>query len=820
MIIKFSLKILHKEKEKLFLPFSSILLTSCVVVLSYFLISSTSVYLSKRDKEFIGGDVSIESSKNFDINTYFPESEIKNLSSQINFQGLISRNDNATGVNFTFVDKNFPLYGNLVLKSGVYDYPNDNDIYVDENLEQSLNLKIGDNLKFNDRIFLVKGIVTQNPESLLSGFSFSPKVILAQEAITYSQIDLELFKKEYRTKAIVKNELTKDAKNSLRELARKNGARANFEGGGESGVQFALELVKNFLLVVILVIIILALVNIYSSVSFLAERLRRSFAILMSLGSRTRDIYKILIFVNSFVILAAILFGTILACVLNSWIISIVKNNFQINLRHDFDLTQTILIFLLIYATSLIATLPVMNKLKSLSPKELLINAKNKESNIYRNIFKDILLGIFPVTLISIYFLDSFFYGILIVGLIIITYALVMLFYSYIIGALYKIRAVFPFVIKLLITQKKFDGFLGLVTFVSLFVALAAVFNLSLLRTAIDQYLREDLRENIPSVYVLDLQKSQIENFKNLYPDSTLFPNVRSRLISIDGLDIQKELEKEKPKLDREFGREFNLTYRNNLIGGEEVVEGNFEKIKKGEVSLEQDFAKRLGAKLGSIIIVNIQGISLETKVTSIRKVDTRSGLPFFFLVFSPEDLKQYPNTSFGYLNIPSGDIGDVSKKLASDFPNVSLIDTGKISRIAEDVIGLLLVIILIITIPPIVLSTLLIINIIIIMSKDRKRDGARLVALGKTKKYLRNFFIFESIITLLLSSLAAYVFALLVANFLVIKFIEIKKMVYFDLVSFYIFISLLCAILIVSFFVWAKGTGSIRDNLNYEDNN
>lgn len=820
MILRFSLKILQKEKSKLFLPFSSILLTSCVVVLSYFLISSTSSYLSARDKEFIGGDVAIESSKDFDLSSYFKQDELGKVTSQIIFQGLISSHNSAAGVNFTFVDKNFPLYGKIALETGEYAYPEKNEIYIDENLKQSLDLEIGHELRFNDREFFVKGIVTENPESLLGGFSFSPKVILSQEAIAYSQIDLNLFRKEFKEKAILRSDFNKEQKANLRDLARKEGARVNFEGGGESGLQFGLEIVKDFLIVVILVIIILALVNIYSSVSFLAERLRRSFAILMSLGLNVNSVYRILLLVNSFVILSGIVLGSLMAYVLNFWIDDIVRRNFQINLMQGLDFKQILAIVLLIYITSIFATLPVINKLRSLSPRELLINSKNKDGNLYKTIFKDILLGLFPVTLISIYFLDSFLYGIIVVGAIILTYGLVMILYSYFIKGAYSLRVAFPFFLRLIISQKKFDGFLGLVTFASLFVALTAVFNLSILRTAIDQYLRGDLRKNIPSVYVLDLQKSQIEKFKSIFPGSVLFPNVRSRLVSVDGLDIQKELEKEKPKLDREFSREFNLTFRTDLMKGEEIIEGSFEKIKKGEVSLEEDFAKRLSAKLGSVLVLNIQGFTLETKVASIRKVDTRSGLPFFFLVFSPEDLEKYPNTSFGYLDIPSEKVGELSKRLSSDFPNVSLIDTSRVTKIAENIIGLLLVIILIITVPPIVLSTLLIINIITILSKDRKRDGARLMALGKTNGYLRNFFIFESTITLILSSIGAYVFAILVSNYLIVKFLDIKNPVFFDLVSFYIFSSLFIGIFIVSLFIWNKGSGSIKDYLNYEENN
>jgi len=566
MIVRLSLKILQKEKGKLFLPFFSILLTSCVVILSYFLISASSTYLLEKNKEFIGGDVAIESGKVFNIESYFNEGELEKVSRQVTFQGLISRGDKASGVDFSFVDQNFPLYGKVVLESGDYVYPNNNEIYIDESLKDSLGVTVGDTILFNGVSFVVKGIVIQNPESVLGGFSFSPNVILSQDAIAYSQIDLNLFRKEYKEKAILTDELSADKKAALRETVRRDGARANFDGGGGSGLQFGLEMVENFLIVVILAIIILALVNIYSAVSFLAERLRRSFAILMSLGMSVNSVYKVLLLVNSAVIFLGILFGGTASYLLNTWIVGVVSNNFQVELFSELNIVHLLVLILLIYVTSICATLPVVNKLRSLSPKELLANSDNRKGSVYKNIFKDILFGLLPVALISVYFLDSVTNGLIVVGSIMLTYGVVMILYSSVVKGFYVARATFPFFIRLIIAQKKFDGFLGLVTFASLFIALTAVFNLSILRTSINEYLQSNIRDNVPSVYVLDVQKSQVEKFKSMYPDSTLFPNVRARLVSVGGLDIQKELEKENPTLDREFAREFNLTFRDYFL--------------------------------------------------------------------------------------------------------------------------------------------------------------------------------------------------------------------------------------------------------------
>jgi putative ABC transport system permease protein len=374
--------------------------------------------------------------------------------------------------------------------------------------------------------------------------------------------------------------------------------------------------------------------------------------------------------------------------------------------------------------------------------------------------------------------------------------------------------------LKLITAQKKFDGFFGLITFASLFVALTSVYNLSILRTSIEEYLRKDLTRTLPSTYILDVQKSQQENLLANFPAITLFPNVRARIVEIDGLNIQKELENKNASIDRELGREFNLTYRDYLLSSEKLIQGNFANLKTGEVSLEKSFADRANIKMGSSVKFLIQGFEIVTTVTSIREADTRSGLPFFYFILSPDELSQYPATFFGYANFDTTKQGELKNYLAENLPNVSIIDTSAITKVGEELINVLLLIILIITIPPIVLSSMLIVTILSSLSKDRKRDGARLMALGKENKYVRNFYILESTSSVVLASGFAYVFALVLSNFVILEYLKIKNLVYFDFISFYIFIFILFGIILVSVLLWRKGNKSLREYLNYEENN
>jgi putative ABC transport system permease protein len=844
MILKFSNKIIKKEWRSLMLPFLSIVLTGAVITTSFLLINSARDFIAAKNKEFLGGDISYSSSKPFDVNRLINFSNFK-TSNQIIFSGLVSvplSNGEGLGVgrtsgaSFKVMDDNYPLYGSINLQNDQFESLKENEVYVDENLYKNLfgaiplsngeGLGVGPALGdvvFNNQKYIIKDIIKNSPESLLGGFSFTGTLLMSEMGLEKSGADLNLFRKEYVTKVrfLDNKKLNKAEIESLRQTAREQNVRGQFDGSGQGGISFGLDIVERFLMVTILVISILSLVNIYASVNYLANRLRRSFAILIAIGLNTTSIYKILLLINSFVIVVGTALGVALGFYTAKYVEMAAEMQFGLPMFLSTNYTEFVFIFLGIFLTSIFATLPVINRLRGVSPRELLSHGERQGNRrTTKNILFDVLIGILPITLAAMYLLESVVYGLVAVVGVIFVYGGLMLFYYFFVDVVYRNRNIFPFSLKLITAQKKFDGFFGLITFASLFVALTSVYNLSILRTSIEEYLRKDLTRTLPSTYILDVQKSQQENLLANFPAITLFPNVRARIVEIDGLNIQKELENKNASIDRELGREFNLTYRDYLLSSEKLIQGNFANLKTGEVSLEKSFADRANIKMGSSVKFLIQGFEIVTTVTSIREADTRSGLPFFYFILSPDELSQYPATFFGYANFDTTKQGELKNYLAENLPNVSIIDTSAITKVGEELINILLLIILIITIPPIVLSSMLIVTILSSLSKDRKRDGARLMALGKENKYVRNFYILESTSSVVLASGFAYVFALVLSNFVILEYLKIKNLVYFDFISFYIFIFILFGIILVSVLLWRKGNKSLREYLNYEENN
>ncbi|MFM7088626.1 MAG: ABC transporter permease, partial [Candidatus Paceibacterota bacterium] len=513
--------------------------------------------------------------------------------------------------------------------------------------------------------------------------------------------------------------------------------------------------------------------------------------------------------------------GIVLGFMGTGFIEGYIAQNFDIALVHQPESLEILALLFGIILTGILAAWPVIERQKTVSPRELLTkeagDARKKDG--YKNIFFD-LVGILPVGAFAVYFLEDFWAGVGVVALIVFLYLVVMWGYRSLINLFYKKRARFSFSTRMIITQKKFDGFFGLVSFASLFVALISIFSLSIVRTSIEKFLLGDFQSTLPDSYVIDIQNSQKDPLASAFPELTLFLNVRARIIEIDGVRIQEELTRDDTEVDRELGREFNLTYRTDLLPSEKVASGVFDMSERGGVSVERDFAERADIKMGSRVVFLIQGFEVETTVTSIRESDTRSGLPFFYFILSPSDLAAFPATYFGYGNLDDARQSALSVYLTEYIPNASIINTSSITALAGKIIGFLVVIILMITLPPLLLSAFLIITLLATVAKERKRDGARLMALGRTRNFIRNYYILESVATTVFAGILAYLMSLLVTNLLILRYLDIESMVYIEPVSLYVFGFTLVLLLSVSVLMWRSGGRSLREYLNYEENN
>ncbi len=201
-----------------------------------------------------------------------------------------------------------------------------------------------------------------------------------------------------------------------------------------------------------------------------------------------------------------------------------------------------------------------------------------------------------------------------------------------------------------------------------------------------------------PNYFFIDIQHDQkqkfIEVLDRIDPEAerTLTPLVRSRLHSVDNKLIENWNYKDKAREEWFINREFVLTY---MAGpppkDNEVIEGKWwdeTRAKNAEVSLEEDAAKRLNAKIGSQLTIDIQGILISATVTSIRKVNWRNMRTNFYMIYSPGALSGAPLTYVATVNVPESKELELQHAMVHALPNITALSTRDIINTVESTVS------------------------------------------------------------------------------------------------------------------------------------
>lgn len=192
-----------------------------------------------------------------------------------------------------------------------------------------------------------------------------------------------------------------------------------------------------------------------------------------------------------------------------------------------------------------------------------------------------------------------------------------------------------------------------------------------------------------PGWFCLGLESDQVEEFTTVVRqqcgvDPLLSPMVMARLKGINGKEPQRAdngtREAERDRFMR--GREQRLSWRDDLGPDETIVEGRWMSAtgEKVEASLEKRFASNIGARLGDVLTLDVQGVTIEATVTSIRVVRWLNLRPNFFVLLSPHALADAPQAWIAAVPQPTDGRGrGLVAALATRFPNVTTFDIGEL---------------------------------------------------------------------------------------------------------------------------------------------
>ena len=241
---------------------------------------------------------------------------------------------------------------------------------------------------------------------------------------------------------------------------------------------------------------------------------------------------------------------------------------------------------------------------------------------------------------------------------------------------------------------------------VSIGLGVMVIMSISLIEEDLVSHMGAYRTDTTPSFFFIDIQPDQKPAFLNAVTShlatkittshkqdtatTNLYPLIRSRLTNIDGaaIEIHDISQKEESWY---FTREYVLTFMKTFPPHNVLIRGEWWSSAHSQntplISVEEDVAEHLGVDLGSVIELDVQGITVRGTVASIRRVNWNSLTPNFYIIFSPGSLDHTPMTYVGSVKVPPDNETSLQQHVIRTLPNVTAIRIREVLALAATVI-------------------------------------------------------------------------------------------------------------------------------------
>lgn len=210
-------------------------------------------------------------------------------------------------------------------------------------------------------------------------------------------------------------------------------------------------------------------------------------------------------------------------------------------------------------------------------------------------------------------------------------------------------------------------------------VAIMLMLMLTVVRSSLISQWQAQLPPDVPNHFLLNLAPEEREQLQDFFTQRAvqterLYPMTRGRIMEVNGAALPRWEEAESETAPRQ--REANFTWSDVQPAGNELIAGEWWSQDAVEpwVSVEEEFARDIGASLGDQLTVRIGADSFTVTVRNIRRVDWQSMRPNFFMVFPRSVLAAYPGmymTSF----LLTPDRKNLLNDLVRELPTVTIIE-------------------------------------------------------------------------------------------------------------------------------------------------
>ncbi len=230
---------------------------------------------------------------------------------------------------------------------------------------------------------------------------------------------------------------------------------------------------------------------------------------------------------------------------------------------------------------------------------------------------------------------------------------------------------------------------------VSVGLGLSTLAAVALIEGNIRRQIMEQLPQDAPSFYFIDIQNDQMDAFRRIVAgvpgvhDLREVPSLRARVVAVN--EVPAERVAATPDTTWALRGDRGLTYAHAMPEGTRLVAGSWWPADYDGpplVSFDATLARGWGVHVGDSIRLNVLGRDIDFRVASLRDIGWRSLGINFTLVASPGLLERAPHTHIATLRAAPAEQAALLRAVTDALPNVSGIRVADVLATVAELLG------------------------------------------------------------------------------------------------------------------------------------